>query len=469
MQSKFTRPIRGLHRWLRDGIRPLLRRLNRAAAQQIELQQRLGTEQKEANLRTRAALKRLSGQPLRVVFVCHGRALWSLFESVYREALADPEMQPVVLALPYAHSTLPEGSYRDERIAEFLRPQGIPVIDGVDHRTGEWIWPSDLDADYIFLQTPYRIYHEKWHVENASVHARICYVPYGCTLFSGTVQSVSHPEAFFRHVWMTFTEHAHGQRLFVDTFRDAQWYRPSAFLLTGYPKLDQMLAPGPAPRGVWKRQGQATTFRILWTPRWRTEEGNCHFFDYKDVLADVCSGQNGLELAFRPHPLCLQNFVKTGELTEAELDTLRARYRDAPNMVMDESGDYRDTFLSSSVLVSDVSSLLFEYFATGKPIVYTHRVNVFNELGRTLAEGFYWVHNADELRDTLAMLQRGDDPLAAKRQSLMAEVVRVSSGGAGRAIVRELKRDFFADALVERLADALAVPKRTTQCLKEEA
>jgi hypothetical protein len=382
--------------------------------------------------------------------------MWPLFESVYAQACRDPALQPVVLALPYRHSTLPAGQYRDERIADFLRPLGIPVVEAVDRNTGVWLEPRDLDADYVFFQTPYRLYADSWNVERVAVHARVCYIPYGCTLFSGSVDSVSHPEPFFRHVSLTFTENAHGQRLFEEKFRNAPWYRQSSFVLTGYPKLDHMQARAPTPRGVWKRPSGEAALRILWTPRWRTEEGNCHFFDYKDVLFDFCRDRTDRELVFRPHPLCLQNFIKTGELTAEQLGSLRDGYAGSPNMVLDESGDYRSTFLSSDVLVSDVSSMLFEYFATGKPIVYTHRVDVFNDLGRTLSEGFYWVRDADELRSTLEKLQQGNDPLAERRRELIDTVVRMAPDSAGGAVVRALKRDFFVDTLGERLTEAEA-------------
>lgn len=459
--TRWTRKIDAL---LRGSVRRLLRRLVRPTVEQLALHQQLLAEQKVANLRTRALLKRHSGEPIRVVFVCHGRAMWSLFESVYYAALNDPGFEPVVVALPYRHSTLPEGSYRDEKMAEFLRPLGIPVIEGVDAQTGRWLEPQQLQADYVFFQTPYRIFHETWHVERVSIHAKVCYIPYGSTLFSGSVERVSHPEEFFRNVWLTFTEHAHGQRLFVDKFAAAPWFRASSFVLTGYPKLDGMMSSGPVPQGVWEQPAHPAGLRVLWTPRWRTEEGNCHFFDYKDVLADFCSGRQDRELVFRPHPLCLQNFVKTGEMSPHQVDALRSQYRDAPNMVLDETGDYRGTFLSSSVLVSDVSSMLFEYFATGKPIVYTHRVDVFNELGRTLAEGFYWVRNADELRATLTHLQQGHDPLAVRRQELIASVVRMSPDSAGEAIVRALRRDMHVDALAAPAAtrhDILPVTSTT--------
>jgi len=106
--------------------------------------------------------------------------------------------------------------------------------------------------------------------------------------------------------------------------------------------------------------------------------------------------------------------LKTGELTEQELARLEMQYSNSLNMTLDRNGEYQDTFLTSDFLISDVSSMLVKYLATGKPVVYTHRVDVFNELGRKLSEGFYWVINSVELKENLEMLISDNDPLHEK-------------------------------------------------------
>jgi CDP-glycerol glycerophosphotransferase (TagB/SpsB family) len=111
-------------------------------------------------------------------------------------------------------------------------------------------------------------------------------------------------------------------------------------------------------------------------------------------------------------------------------------------MTLDKGGDYVDTFLTSDILVSDISSMLTEFFATGKPVVYAHRVDGFNELGHRFAEGFYWVRNATELDQTLTMLISGNDPLRVKRQELMKSLLFLPQGGAGLRIKEILKTDF---------------------------
>jgi CDP-glycerol glycerophosphotransferase (TagB/SpsB family) len=218
-------------------------------------------------------------------------------------------------------------------------------------------------------------------------------------------------------------------------------------VLTGHPKFDYSQCNKNISGKVWPRGLLNEVKRILWTPRWRTLEGNCHFFDYKDYFVDYCKKHQDVDFVFRPHPLCLGNFLKTGELSEDDLQRIKLEYGNSSNMSLDETGDYIDTFIASDVLVSDISSMLLEYFVTGKPIIYTHRVDTFNELGRKLSEGFYWVENSTELQETLDMLMGGNDPLKFKREELIREHLYMPEGGAGVMIKDTLLADYVSTAI----------------------
>ena len=173
-------------------------------------------------------------------------------------------------------------------------------------------------------------------------------------------------------------------------------------------------------------------------------EGNSHFFDYKDFFVAFCNEQHYVDFVFRPHPLCLLNFLQLGELTSRDLSQMEMEYENSLNMNLDKSEAYQDTFLTSDILVSDISSMMFEYFVTGKPIVYTHRIDDFNEFGRKLSEGFYWVKNSKELKQTLEMLISGNDPLRGKRKDLMKEVLIMPEGGSG-LYIEDTLNDFNFD------------------------
>jgi CDP-glycerol glycerophosphotransferase (TagB/SpsB family) len=98
--------------------------------------------------------------------------------------------------------------------------------------------------------------------------------------------------------------------------------------------------------------------------------------------------------------------------------------------------------MTSDILISDFSSMMVEYFATGKPIIYTHRTNLFNEYGIMLSEGLYWVQNIRELDETISMLLSGKDPLRKRREELMNVLFFMPEGGAGRLIKEHVQTDY---------------------------
>jgi CDP-glycerol glycerophosphotransferase (TagB/SpsB family) len=251
-----------------------------------------------------------------------------------------------------------------------------------------------------------------------------------------------HPEDFFREASLIFAENSITCDRLLDRFQLRPWFQADKFVVSGSPKLDYIVAgngPYPVP---WKRRIDATNMKVLWTPRWWTNDGTCHFFDYRSFFESFCSHRQSVDFVFRPHPLSIQNFLNTGELTREEWQGMETHYAASPNMAIDHGGEYRGAFLTSDVLVTDISSLMMEYLITGKPIIYTHRLDLFNELGRKLSDGFYWVRNAEQLAATLEMLLSGSDPLGEKRKGLIDQFFFMPEGGAGSRIKDMLKAHF---------------------------
>lgn len=417
-------------------LRPLLLRLG----------QQEGTMKMlvDAGFRTRAMIKLEFKKPIRVLFICHEPTLWGMFESVYNAMDIDLDFSPLVISLPYRHPTLPEGQYKDAGMLEFCIQRKIKAVQGYDKKRDEWLNPVTLVPDYVFFQSPYHLFPPMWSVERLSTIARVCHIPYGITIFRGKIYDVVHPAKFFRFISLFFKENSLSIKLFTDRFMAQGWFDHNKVILSGYPKLDYLNESHEICHNIWRHGTNKDIKRILWTPRWTTSEGACHFFNYKDFFSSFCKDHPNVEFVFRPHPLCLQNFLKTGELTRNDLEHLKAEYENSFNMTLDETGDYRDTFLTSDILITDISSLMTEYYVTGKPIIYTHCVDMFNDLGRQLSEGFYWVKSSIDLERTLEMLISGNDPLKKKRTKILKTLFFMPKGGAGLQIKEAVRSDLLS-------------------------
>ena len=80
---------------------------------------------------------------------------------------------------------------------------------------------------------------------------------------------------------------------------------------------------------------------------------------------DQLSKKTDWEIIFRPHP---QSYTADKKL----LDYLSEKYKDAENITVDKSPDNIPSMLKADIMISDFSSINFEFaFLFNKPIIYS--------------------------------------------------------------------------------------------------
>ena len=119
------------------------------------------------------------------------------------------------------------------------------------------------------------------------------------------------------------------------------------------------------------------------------------------------------------------NFINTGVMTRNEVTEYKRQCELRENFSLDSEKEYHATFWNSSVLICDYTSMLIEYYVTGKPIIYpTYDESiVYTDLMNAMLEGCYIVHDENELREIFGNLVRGIDPLAKKRKAVIENVL----------------------------------------------
>jgi len=389
----------------------------------------------ESSIDVRLKMKKVAGEKVRVLFICHRPQVWNSLKTVYEAFRSDPAFETMILAVPNKKQLPEKGlgheEYESEGAEEFWKEYGC--IDGYDYEKREWLDLRDLYPDYVFFQQPYNItrpaQYKSWIV---SKYAKLCYVSYGYQILGNELFDSMYPADFMKAVSFYFAADQYycadiSQKLKTDNNHFTRIYT------TGFPRFD-LISP--------EAGEEKDMFCALWTPRWSTEENNCFFFEYKDKLLTYCDKNERFSLIFRPHPQAFLNWNATGELPEKEADAYRLEYERRENARIDESGDYLTAFQASDCLIADATSLMTEYFLTGKPIIYCHRVDWFTVAGKKMAEGFYWVRSWEELCAALEMLRRGEDPLKEKRQEIIREFFpHLRKICAGYEIKEIIKRD----------------------------
>lgn len=362
---------------------------------------------------------------VKVGFLCQYIPVWHKLKPIYENMLADPRFEPVLICVP---SNILDGKLTGENtendtLAYFLS-QGYPEALDAMQPNGGWLPLEPMGLDYIFYPRPYDTYmpapYQSHHV---SRYSKICMILYGMNT-TQEVTSTTINRGFFRYVYCYFAELpysrekniANGWLLHKLGLQESVYY--------GMPGIEAIREAKNAPQPAWDFAKDG--FRVLWCPRWTTDLrlGGSNFFTYYQVLPEFASKNPDFAFLFRPHPLALQHFQQTGEMTAQEAAAFTAQCEALDNVSLDKEKEYSATFWGADVMISDISGMIPEYFVTGKPLIFCASNMILTPEASTakILSASYVVHNADQLRGCLKMLKDGIDPLKEKRLAVVQEL-----------------------------------------------
>ena len=394
----------------------------------------------------RRFFKRIFHRKINIVFVCHRPNVWGSLKTVYEACLADSKFNVIIVPIPNKKQLpdlgLAHDYFESEGAEDFFRNFDGKVINGYNYENKKWLDLRKLNPDYVFFQQPYNVTRcNQYLSKKVSVYSKLVYIHYAANFIGGSVFYETYPIDFIKNVSFIFTADKFDHNAVSEYLKNMKVAAKA--VLTGFPRYDELEKYKGCDSDNWNYAKSKDRIRVIWTPRWCANEGNCCFFDYKDVLLDYVEKHPEIDFIFRPHPQAFLELAATGELPPDKADEYKQRIAGLPNAKIDSRKEYLTTFYSSDILITDISSIVAEYFLTGKPVVYCHKKDCFNDFSRKIAEGFYWVRNWDELQKTIEMLKSGDDPLKEKRQEIIKSEFYIPKVGAGETIKNIIKEDFY--------------------------
>lgn len=393
----------------------------------------------------------LSGDKIKVVFVCHRPQVWGALKTVCDSCISDNDFDVTIVAIPakkqMAGIGLGHENYMSEGAEEFFKDYPCRVINGYDYESRKWFDLRKLKSDYLFFQTPYDISRPpEYQSKLVAKYTHLCYIPYAFPIFGREIEECMYPIDFFSKLYFVFVHNEWQRYCLLNRLKcadDGGNINNINVEVSGYPKFDGLEMYKDQDCSFWKYQKDNRKFRIIWTPRWSTAEGNCYFFEYNDLLLRYATENPDVEIAFRPHPQMWLELVSTGELTETEVKSIKDYWNSGKNTLLDETYTYFDKFFSSDLLISDSSTILGPYLLTGKPIIYCYKTDDFNEEGQRLAKGFYFTHSWKEVVDKINELKNGEDNLKNSRSEIIKNEFYIPEKGAGIFVKECLKEDFY--------------------------
>jgi len=374
------------------------------------------------------------GRKVNILFVCHRPAVWESLHSVYDKLCADERYRVTVMAIPVKKSMAKE-IYESEGAEEYWKE--YDCMNGYDYSKKEWLDIRSLEPDYVFFQQPYNVAMPKqYSSKRISLYAKLAYVSYFSPACCDSVYEDCLPLDFLEDLSFFFTLHEEDTE-FVKKRFEAVKNHTCKIIESGFPRYDNVLKFKNQKCDVWNFE---KTYKLIWTPRWTTNEGNCFFFAYKDQFIDLLQKNENLELVFRPHPQAFKEWEATGEMTAKEQAEFRKHFQN-DRMHIDERADYFPLLFSSDCLITDRSSILVDYFSTKKPIVYCTNKERPDSLVKGYERGIYFVYDWKGLADLLQRLTNGFDPLKDAREDIYRNFLKIGKGNAGWIISETFRKD----------------------------
>lgn len=294
-----------------------------------------------------------------------------------------------------------------------------------------------LRPDYVFVTNPYdyKRNYPSFRANDIVKHSKICVLSYGASLAYVFVnrQFRDFPR-FWLNVYMIFCSSQDVKTEVIKKFpQDVNiGYKHIEFL--GYPALTNFY-------NLEKEPG--TTTRILWTPRWSLDNkfGGSHFLDYKDNFIELSKkyGEK-ITLFFRPHPNLLEYLTDNKLMTNEEIAEYKARLIENKIILHKNYSNLNETIANVDIFLTDYSSIMVEFFLTGRPIIYcefSYAVPLpeYEEMFAAM----YIAHTWEEVERYLDDLIAGNDSLFEKRQEIAKQIYEKHIGAAEKIVDRVVK------------------------------
>jgi tetratricopeptide (TPR) repeat protein len=428
------------------GAQPVAQALGDLLKQQGRLAEALVWHQRGAGA-GQAAIRPVRREKRHVVFVVQHAPQWTSLATVVAAFRADATWRTTVVALPYHHPYLPKPEDRTA-IFSFLEQERVPYV-----RWDEFSLREGC-ADVIFLQNPYDVTRPAgWKTEDVlRVAPRIGYVPYGIEI-GGTAENARNQFAMplHRSAWAIFARSEEHRRQFARLCPVGA----SHVTVTGHPKFD-LLSGLDAHADPELAAFAAGRPLVLWNPQFDIRPdggGYSTFLDWWKVMPEEFARHPNIAFVIRPHPLFFSTLISRRILSEAQIAEFKRQCSDAGNVIFDQRPSYLPVFASAAAMISDGSSFLIEFGATGKPICYLH--NPRGPLAKLHYEvdfGFVrehcaWATRREQISAFLSNVGQRIDPRRAERVEAIRRQLALGGSGAGAAIKAAVESRLTEEAL----------------------
>ena len=388
---------------------------------------RFFTKRKRADRCISRLLKKKTGHDvISVAFIVQMPEIWDKEAPVFEAMLSDARFNARLIVVPsydYAKGQIKE--YGNE-LEYFVNKYGSECIVKA-YKDNGWTDLEQLDLDYVFYQRCWENYlPEQYHTKNVIRYSKTCYIPYAVGLFDG---SDYYKKNFFTNLYACFCSTREQTAFHVQNTK-------RKIVFCGCPVIERYA-------DIAKKLTPSDRKKVLWTPRWTDDAffGGSTFFENMYNILELKDAHSDIDLVLRPHPMTFPTAVRNGKMTEEEVEEYKNKVKTS-GAVFDSNVFIEDSLFSTDILITDYSSIVWEYFIFGKPIIYCTDTDIdFEEVYKKITRVVYKAKDWEEIKKITSMLLAGEDPMYTERIKLVKEIVD-ENADATKRIINYIAEDF---------------------------
>lgn len=374
---------------------------------------------------------------IHILFLTQEPLCWSSLKSVFEAAQQDEEIEASLVYTPYFHKNYEaQNDYFED-----YRAMSLPVIRWDAYTLAEH------SPDVAFLIKPYANTPEPFQTKELErVIPRLVYIPYGMEI---TTDLIRYAFRYYLH-YRAWRHCAYGN--IVKEYAETYGYRNGDNLVVwGHPKADQYAridAYRQEAPSEWKEKiaGRKT---ILWTPHHLIDiagNGTGTWLAWGEKLLSLALKRQDVAFIFRPHPMLMGALVNGEYVSRRQMERLKKRIRNAPNIIWDDTGQYMYAMSLADAIITDGTTFSVEFLYTHKPILLTARNMKGFYMYEDMKNSYYIMKEIKDAELFVNMVSNGEDPLYDKRQAMFRKHFFVpDTGSVGQYIVEHLKADLACE------------------------
>ncbi|MBR2746507.1 MAG: CDP-glycerol glycerophosphotransferase family protein [Erysipelotrichaceae bacterium] len=367
---------------------------------------------------------RLNQGKIKVVFICQYIPAWSKNKQLFETLKKDLRFEVMLLCVPNRihGNMLIDSKDLTNDTYDYFSEHGYKEAVNALIGQNEWFDLKHIHPDYVIVNRGDRPMPLPYTSSEIACYAKICFISYGGGALLKS-EEYMFDKTLISNEFCQFATSAESKHIFED------WNS----ILCKLGLTHSYVCGRSSVENAYKAQFDITpswdfsenSFRLIYTPRWTLEKawGGSSFIKYKDTFVSLADENLDIDILIRPHPLMFDNFINTGIMSENEVNEYNLLCESKKNIRIDKEKEYLASFWNSSVLVCDFSSVLIEYFVTGKPIIYLtydEKIDYTDQMKKVLSS-CYIANNENELVVLIHELKNGNDTLKNKRIAVFEE------------------------------------------------